>query len=226
MTHIIVIAESQTEETFVRDVLAPVFVPQGIVLRTWLIATSTTSKGGALVYSRVQKHLIQTLKQWRTAYVTTFFDLYALDKAFPGYPLSQQKRDVYERLSVLEKAFHDDIVQKAACRPERFIPHIQPYEFEGLLFANTDALIEVEPEWQQYRLELAAIRQKVSNPELINDGPETHPSIRLQRILSPSYRKTRHGPLATQRIGLDRIKQECPHFAAWCTRLSELPLYD
>ncbi len=226
MTHIIIIAEGQTEETFVRDLLVPVLAPQGFYLKTWLIPTSATHKGGALSYSRVQNYLVKTLKQWKAAYVTTFFDLYALDNAFPGYALSQQKRDVYERVAALEEAFHQDIIFQAKCRPERFVPYIQPYEFEGLLFADTERLVEVEPEWQSYRNELATIRQKVSTPELINDGPNTHPSARLKRMLSPSYRKTQHGPLAMQKIGLEKIRQECPHFANWYTHLTQLPPHD
>lgn len=226
MRNVIVIAEGQTEETFFRDLVAPILAAQGIFLKTWLIPTSAISKGGALSYNRVQKHLVNTLKQWKMAYVTTFFDLYALDNAFPDYALSQQKRDVYERLAVLEEAFHEDIVFQAGCAPNRFVPHIQPYEFEGLLFADTERLVEVEPEWQSYRNELATIRQNASNPELINDGPHTHPSARLKRLLSPSYRKTRHGPLAAQKIGLEKMRQECPHFARWYANLIQLPQYD
>lgn len=36
-----------------------------------------------------------------------------------------------------------------------------------------------------------------------------------------AYRKTVHGPLAAQRIGLHRIREECPHFATWLRMVEE-----
>ena len=35
--------------------------------------------------------------------------------------------------------------------------------------------------------------------------------------------RVRHGPAVAARIGLDRIRAECRHFAAWLSRLESLP---
>jgi hypothetical protein len=41
-------------------------------------------------------------------------------------------------------------------------------------------------------------------------------------LLQPGYKKTRHGPLAAEHIGLPRMEQECPHFRGWMDRLRAL----
>lgn len=46
-----VICEGQTEETFIRDVIAPILAYQSIYLTARLIPTSKNNKGGALTYS-------------------------------------------------------------------------------------------------------------------------------------------------------------------------------
>ena len=109
----------------------------------------------------------------------------------------------------------------ARCRTDRFLPHIQPYEFEALLFSDTSHFAREQPEWEQRADELAAARRGAASPEHINDGPDTHPSARLERLAG--YHKVRHGTALAQRIGLDRIREECGHFAGWLSRLESLP---
>ncbi|HYK03676.1 MAG TPA: DUF4276 family protein [Thermoanaerobaculia bacterium] len=67
----------------------------------------------------------------------------------------------------------------------------------------------------------AAICAGAGTPEDINEGATTAPSKRLKSIF-PTYRKTVHGPLTLQRIGLGRVRAECPHFDAWLRRLEQL----
>jgi hypothetical protein len=65
---------------------------------------------------------------------------------------------------------------------------------------------------------LAAALRSAGSPEEINDGPETHPAARLQKLL-PTYQKTLHGPMIAGRIGLEALCASCPHFAGWVRRL-------
>jgi len=58
-----VVCEGQTEETFIRNVIAPILADQQIYLIARLIPTSKTSKGGALTYERVRKFIINSLKE-------------------------------------------------------------------------------------------------------------------------------------------------------------------
>lgn len=122
----------------------------------------------------------------------------------------------------IEAELHAALLRSIGFRPERFLPHIQPYELEGLFFADVEALCRTLSGWARASGALQAIRQAVDTPEHINDGFDTKPSARLADLLAPRYRKTTHAPLIGQHIGLASILRECPHFAAWVERLRGL----
>lgn len=217
-----IVCEGQTEETFVRDVLAPAFYGFGLNLIPQMIETSAGHRGGALAYQRVRKHLRNTLRQTSQPFVTTMFDLYRLDKSFPGFAEAKSK-SLGERLKILKTALHQDIIEQVNCAPSRFIPHIQPYEFEALLFSDVPTLVSVESGWARAESQLLAVRNSVETPEHINDGPDTKPTARLATHLNqPHYSKTLHGPTAAERIGLSKIEAECRFFAGWLQQLRDI----
>lgn len=224
MSRVVVVCEGETEEEFVRDVLAPGFCGLGLYLEPQMVDTSPGHRGGALNYDRVKPHLRNTLRQKSAPVVTTLFDLYKVDKRFPGYEQAMDTPDLGQRLDVLRHALHADVVAAAGCRPERFIPHIQPYEFEALLFSDVASLSLVNPSWPKKSIDrLLEIRNAAASPEHINDRPETKPAAHLERELSnPGYHKRRHGPIAVQKIGLAKIEAECAFFAAWLAQIREL----
>jgi len=171
-----VVCEGQTEETFIRNVIAPILAPQEIYVKPRLISTSKGNKGGALSYERVRRFILNSLKEDNHAFVTTFFDLYALDNQFPSFADSQKKADVYAKVESLEQAFKADIIQENSSFASKFFPYIQPYEFEGLLFSDITKLIEVDAEWSKLTKnfkKLQSIRDSVETPEHINDSPQT-----------------------------------------------------
>ncbi|CAE6686904.1 DUF4276 family protein [Paraburkholderia haematera] len=221
MVELIVVGEGQTEETFVRDVLAPALSASQIYASARLINTSRDQRGGALSLERVRKFIGHTLRQRADTYVTTLFDLYGLDKTFRGVAETKGLTPA-ARAARIGKLLHEDVVAFADCRPERFIPHVQPHEFESLLFSDITSLCDVEPGWQEQSAPLIAARAAVDDPEWINDSPQTAPSKRLEQLQS-RYRKVRHGPVAAARIGLDRIREQCPHFRQWYDRIVKLP---
>lgn len=221
MRLVFVVCEGQTEETFVRDVLAPAFYPR-LNLIGQIIETSPGHKGGALSYQRVQRHLRNTLRQTSAPFVTTLFDLYRLDNEFPGYADAAGK-PLEQRLRFLNERFHENVVAVAGCRPEQFLPYIQPYEFEALLFSDVPTLVGLETRWTSAEPKLQAVRDGAETPEHINDGPATKPAAHLERHLTqPSYRKTLHGPTAALLIGLAKIEQQCHYFSAWLDSLRAL----
>lgn len=226
MIRVIVVGEGQTEETFIREVVAPDLAAEGIFVEPRLIATSKSSKGGALSRDRVLRFLDNTLKERRNAYISTFFDLYRLDAEMPGVAESGALASPLDRASTIEQAIGAAVVEATGCLPHRFLPHIQPYEFEALLFSDLDAMLSVEPGWRALAEPLRQARAAAASPEHINDGRFTHPSARLKHLQSPEYRKTRHGPLAARRIGLERMAQECAHFRGWLERLRTLQPLD
>lgn len=223
MRRVCVVCEGQTEETFVRDVLAPSLYELQLNLIPEMIGTSPGHRGGALSYERVKRHLRNTLRQSRAPIVTTLLDLYQLDNHFPGHAASLEQADLAQRLAVLNQALHRDVVAEAGCDPVRFIPYIQPHEFEALLFSDVSAVTALEPGWQRAAPALTAARAAAASPEHINDRPDTKPAAHLERELTnPRYRKRLHGPQAAQRIGLARIEAECAFFADWLRKLRAL----
>lgn len=224
MAEVIVFAEGQTEEKFIKQVVAPALRHLQVYVKPQMLNTSQTAKGGAVTFDRLKFYARNTLKQHGDAVLSTFLDLYALDTTFPAFEEAKRKPDVYARVGCLEKALRDAIVAHVGCRPERFLPHIQPYEYEGLLFSDVRALSAVEPDWAASLSQLSDVRASVETPEHINDGYETKPSKRLENLLHPKYQKTSHGPRAAERITLEVIERECAHFKVWMDSLRKLAL--
>jgi hypothetical protein len=141
-------------------------------------------------------------------------DFYGLGRGFPGMPLPANLANI-EKVNRIEQAVKADIVaQLPEIRADvRFLPYLQLHEYEGLLFSDPVAFAR-----GIYAPNLAVSFQHVRNefptPEDINDGPDTAPSKRVIR-LSPGYRKPLHGTLAALEVGVDRMRQECPHFREW-----------
>lgn len=222
MVEVVVIAEGQTEEKFIKQLVAPSLRHLKVYVKPLLLNTSRDSKGGALSIDRLKFNARNALRQNPNSILSTFIDLYALDTDFPAFDEAKQKTDVYGRVHCLELALHEAIVAHVGCRADRFLPYVQPYEFEGLLFSDVEALSAVEPTWTASLRSLRKVRDSVETPEQINDGFDTKPSKRLEDMLSPKYKKTTHGPRAAERISLNVIERECSHFKSWMDALRGL----
>lgn len=222
MKKLIVVCEGQTEEAFVNEVLYHKLWPQGVFAEPRRISTSPVAKGGALSGKRVLRYLRNTLRERQDTYVTTFFDLYSLPNDFPGRTDAPAPSDPLDHAAEIETAFHAAVVSEAECSPERFLPHIQPYEFEALLFSDTTGFARAEPGWRVFAGKLSAVREGARSPEHINDGADTHPSARLLNLLRPKYRKVAHGVGVSVEVGIDRMRSECRHFDRWLSRIETL----
>jgi hypothetical protein len=220
--HVIVVGEGQTEATFVSEVLAPHLFNRELTLQPRLIDTSQGAKGGSLAPDRVLKFLRNTLREREDTYVTTFFDLYGLRSGFPGVDAARAITNPLSRCIAIETALAEAAVQASGRREDRFFAHIQPYEFESLLFSDVSTFGEVQNDWRRFVKNLQLVRDGVETPEHINDGPNTHPSVRLKTLLQPKYIKPLHGSRIATSIGLARIRQDCQHFDRWLTRIESL----
>jgi hypothetical protein len=220
MTRLFIIGEGPTEEAFVKAVLAPVLRLSNIFAKPLLMETSRGHRGGGLNLERTRRAVRNALQEHNDAYISTMFDLYALDTSFSGV-VESASFTPSGRAAHIEHLLHADIVARVGCRPERFMPHIQPHEFESLLFSDIDKVCDTQPEWEKHRAALLKVRADVEDPEWINDSPHTAPSKRLE-ILRPRYRKTTHGPASAMRITLDKIREQCPHFRQWFERLLQI----
>lgn len=217
MTRVYVVVEGQTEESFVNTVLAQVLWPRQVYLTPILLGR----KGGKPSYARVKKDVLLQLKQDRTAYCSTMLDFYGLGQGFPGTPLSPNLPNL-EKVTRIEQAVKADIVAQAPdLRADiRFEPYLQLHEYEGLLFSDPAAFASAIGQ-PHLAPRLEGIRREFDTPEDINDDPDTHPSRRLLGAY-PAYRKVVDGTLAARAVGIDRMRQQCPHFHAWIERLEVL----
>lgn len=219
MVEVIVFAEGQSEEQFIKRLVAPALNQLQIYMKAQTLPTSKRGSGGAVSFDRLRFYARNALRQYPGATLTTFLDLYGLDSDFPGFEEAKRIPLVHDRVKALETALREAVIAEVGCRQDRFLPHIQPYEFEGLLFSDVSALSTTEPDWQVELPALQAIRAEFETPEHINNAYESKPSKRLEDLLLPEYKKTRHGPLAAQRVTLATMEAECPHFGAWMTKL-------
>lgn len=208
MVNLIILGEGQTEEAFVRDVLAPELVVHNVFAEAYLLETSKTGRGGGVTLDRACKRLEKILKQRHDTYVTTMFDLYGLGPTFPGFTESRGMNP-QTRAAQIEDLFINEVMARIGCRRDRFIPHIQPYEFEGLLFSDIRRFGELEAGWTAHETALKEVRNRFETPEHINDSPHTAPSKRLKSLLKPKYDKVLHGPALAGRIGLRTIRAAC-----------------
>lgn len=220
MTRVCVVVEGLTEESFVKEVLAPALWVREVYL-TPIILGPPGHQGGNTSYARVKKDVVVQLKQDRAAYCSTMLDLYGLGKGFPGTPLPANLPTT-DKATRVEQAVKADIVaQVPDVRADiRFLPYLQPYEYEGLLFSDPGAFASgiAQPHLASH---FENIRGAFATPEDINDGLDTAPSKRV--IASyPAYRKPIDGVLAARAVGIDKIRQECPHFREWVERLEVL----
>ncbi len=225
MIRLHVVAEGQTEETFVNLVLAPHLAGFEVVADAHCVTTGRHRgrpfRGGLISYAKAKRDISLWLKQDRRsdARFTTFFDLYGLPRDFPGYEEAGRLQDPYERVAALERAIAAD----GDIADRRFVPYIQLHEFEALLLVNPRELASEFIEHEQGIENLVSLCERYDSPERINDGVDTAPSKRIiQEIPAYEGRKRSSGPLVAERIGLDALRESCPHFGGWLDRLEAL----
>lgn len=224
MNELVVIAEGETEQTFVRDQLAAHLAILGTT--AWPVLPGRHRRhGGVKKWEVARQDIVRTLRERR--YCTTMFDYYGLPDDWPGRAASR-KLVWNERAPHVETAIHEDVCQVMGGKFDRkyFIPYVQLHEFEALAFADVEALASVlyplaDRPAEQLAAAFAAILDEAGQPEAINDHYETCPSRRILGVVS-AYRKRTHGPIVTNRIGLEIMRERCGHFAAWLEKLERI----
>ena len=212
------LVEGQTEERFVKDVLNlhlwardKILIPK--IATTKRVKKGPDFKGGITDYQKVKNDLRRLLGDTGVAAVTSFIDYYGLPADFPGMD-TRPKGTSLSRVNHVEQSWGEDIANP------RFHPFLMLHEFEALLFSKPDELCRAlgQPKILD---KLSAIRASFDTPEDINDNPLTAPSKRIISLM-PDYHKTLHGPMVSERIGLETLCGECPHFREWVEWLESL----
>jgi Domain of unknown function (DUF4276) len=223
MVRVYVICEGQTEETFIKEVLYDFFVAKSIYLQPVLIG-KPGHKGGNFTFGRLLTDIKPLLLGDSASYCTTLFDFYGLPNNFPGKYTAQTMTNSEDKAKCITQALVEAL-RETTISPEslhRFIPYIQMYEFEGLLFSDCLGLARAIGQLQMRR-KLQNIRDKFSSPEDINDSYITAPSKRLHNLY-PGYNKPIHGSLACLEIGIESIRKECKLFDRWLQQIEALPI--
>ncbi len=201
MVRLAVSVEGQTEERFIKEVVAPHLQSREIYAQPILLG----HRGGDVSILRVRKDLTQLLRSFDK--VTTFYDFYG----FRGKDEAESKESLEQKiLDCVEDYSHDQL-----------IPYVQMYEFEGLLFSSPEAIENNIPpysglsDWAR-----RVVGEFGGNPETINDSEQFAPSKRLSG--KARYIKTIHGPGIAGEIGLDVLRGKCRGFGKWLSELEKL----
>ena len=210
MIRVAISVEGQTEEEFVKRVLAPHLMPRAIDVRPILLgkARARSGLGGNVTVDRLTSEIAALYHSFD--FVTSLVDFYGFR--------DRGGRTVEELEGVLRGEASRRIRRM---HPKRVFPYVQRHEFESLLFADIRAFATLGSDVPQPVDNLRAVRARFPTPEDINDNPATAPSQRIVAVL-PRYRKRIHGPDVAERIGLNAIRAECPRFHDWLTRLESL----
>lgn len=205
MQRVIVYCEGQTEEKFVKHILAKRYNDDKLNLTAHCF-------NGVSKYRNISKDLTKICKNDSSAIITTMIDYYGMPKDTPG--IDCDETDIYRRIKKIEEAIRMDIAA------DNFLPFIMIHEFEAMLFSDIEAFKEIGCSRAQIEA-LKDIGNKYLNPEYINNGVNTAPSKRILKIY-PSYQKPIDGITVLNNIGIEKIKEECPHFCQWIDKILSL----
>ncbi len=208
MIRLAISVEGQTEESFVKDVLAGHLRPLGVAADPILIgrAREGGQGGGGVRVERLVSDMVR-LRQSFDA-VTSLVDFYGF-------------RGKGDRTAEALEEHLDGEIRARLPGAERVFSYVQKHEFEGLLFSDVAAFRALGDRGIRGMAALAAARRQFATPEDINDTPEGAPGARIGRA-APGFRKRLHGPLVARETGLEKIRGACPRFAAWLARLEGL----
>lgn len=223
MTRLYLLVEGQTEERFVKDVLAPHLHARGIWTYPMIVETRRDRVTGRKIrgggsWSKWKRDMARLVKEQRGTDVrfSTLFDLYGLPHDYPEIDTVGTDTDTVRRAEKLQAAMAKAIDDR------RLIPYLQRHEFEALVLASLDQLRELLDPADHSGVSELQMSLGTRSPEEINDGETTAPSRRLERHI-PSYDKQTYGPMAIELAGLEQVRARCPRFHAWVTTLEALP---
>jgi len=223
MSRVLMLVEGQTERSIVENVINPELGVKGVYLYPRVVGKP--GRKGGNPFSSVRRELRALILQEPTSIVTMLFDYYGLSNDWPGLKATKGKKP--ENVpGIIEPAISVAIAQEVGAdfNPNRFVPYIQLHEIESLLFAGPGEMAKVfqHPELENKFLKIV---DPFGGCERINDDPENAPSKRIQRLY-PGYKKgssvNAHAYRIAKDIGLKKIRQQCPHFNDWLTKLEQL----
>ena len=216
MKRILLSVEGQTEESFVRQLLQPLFgiecFLQPVILTTSRDPQGKAYKGGVSKYAKVRDEVLRLCRDPSAAVITTMYDLYRLPKDFPGLQSVKADWTPLQKVLFLEDEFAKDI------NDPRFVPYLSLHEFEALLFSDKDQLVGFLKQVGARIKGVSQLQEIGLPPEDIDDNYP--PSKRIENAFG-KYQKVTDGLLLAKKIGIDAMLAHCPHFRQWVETLQQ-----
>lgn len=225
MNRLLLHVEGRTEVLFVNEVLAPYLYNRGymsVSARLMGSANSGRQRGGVRSWESARREIINNLVGDSELIVSTMVDYYGMPNNWPGRAGASTDLLASGRAKTIEGALLEDVrcLMDSSFNSNRFIPYVMMHEFEAMLFSDCETLGNAIGR-SDLTGSIQSILDEFGSPEEIDDSPATAPSKRIQ-ALSPEYQKPTMGLQAAQAIGLEAIREECPHFHEWLERLESL----
>ena len=169
MTRLAVSVEGQTEEEFVKQVLADHLRARHVESTPVLLGRARGGAGGGNVSS---DRLVAEIAHLYYSFdaVTSLVDFYGFgDKG--DRTVEEVEAHVADRIAECVGRDWDET---------RVVLYVQRHEFEGLLFSDVDVFATQINFPDNCVADLRAVREQFGTPEDINDHPETAPSKRIR----------------------------------------------
>lgn len=219
MKRLVIIAEGETEESFVNNILCPFFCSKGIYNSIQCFKTKH-SHGGMSKYSYIKKDILNIIYE-KDVVVSMMIDFYRLPSDFPGFNDLKVTQTHQEQANLLETRIKKDLEDSQNQLFDNFIPYIQLHEFEALVFASISGIDSLFERSEMDYNGLMNVIHQYPNPEDINNHPDTAPSVRLKKLIS-GYNKVLHGIDIINTVGMNELLEKCPRFKAWIESMEEV----
>ncbi len=218
MKRLVIIAEGETEESFVNNILCPFFCSKGIYNSIQCFKTKH-SHGGMSKYSYIKKDILNIIYE-KDVVVSMMIDFYRLPSDFPGFNDLKVTQTHQEQANLLETRIKKDLEDSQNQLFDNFIPYIQLHEFEALVFASISGIDSLFERSEMDYNGLMNVIQQYPNPEDINNHPDTAPSVRLKKLIF-GYNKVLHGIDIINTVGMAELLEKCPRFKTWIESMAE-----
>lgn len=221
MVRVLALVEGPTERNFGCQVVAPHLGNLGVSFSCRVIG-KPGHKGGVGPWERARKEIIGLIRQEPSATHSTMFDLYGLPASWPGQQeVAERGLKHADAACLIEQRIYEAIREEIGDSGPalRFLPYLSVHEYEAFLFSDPEVLAKVT-QGADHAAQFRAILEECGKCEKIDDRPERAPSKRILKV-APGYDRTVDGIIAAERIGLQTIRTQCPHFDAWLKRLEQ-----
>lgn len=219
MVRISVSVEGPTEEKFVKSCLYDYLINRNILITPVIVTTKRNmltsekeAKGGWVTVSRVVEEIKNLINNYD--YVTTFHDFYGFQDKREDEDVDALQERIFVSLKEQMPNYDGNMLNK------KVFVYIQMHEFEALLFSDIEKLSKRLNLSESKKNRLKSSVEIYTNPEAINDSPHTAPSKRIEDFY-PNYIKTLGYEIVND-IGIDIIRNKCPRFNLWLTKIESL----